>query len=115
MDEPLLSTMTDVSFRHDPSIPASLPVTGEATMGHVGDAIWVATMKADALLGRVSHDYRVQLGATFDWRVTAEDVRVARATLSTQRADALARDLAVARPATASTPDWDASADLLAL
>lgn len=84
-------------------------------MGYAGDAIWVATMKADALLGRISHDYRVQLGATFDWRVTADDVRVARATLSTQRADALARDLAVIRPSAPSTPDWDPTADLLAL
>lgn len=84
-------------------------------MGYVGDAIWVATMKADALLGLLSHDSRVQLGATFDWRVTAEDVRVARATLSTRRADALARDLAVARPVASPAPDWDASADLLLL
>jgi hypothetical protein len=82
---------------------------------HTRDAIWVATMKADALLGRVSDDYRVQLGATFDWEVTDDDVLVARSSLSPQRTEALVRRRAETRPVITTTPDWDASADLLLL
>lgn len=82
---------------------------------HTRDVIWVATMKADALLGHISDDYRVQLGATFDWEVTDEDVLVARSSLSTQRTEALVRRRAETRPVITTTPDWDGSADLLLL
>lgn len=80
-----------------------------------GDVVWIATMKADALLGRISDEYRVQLGATFDWEVSDADLRVARASLSTQRIEALTRRHADTRPVAAPTPDWDTSADLLLL
>ena len=81
----------------------------------MGDVIWMATMKADALLGRISSEQRVQLGATFDWEVSDDDVRVARASLSPQRVDALVSRRTETRPATTIAPDWDASVDLLAL
>lgn len=88
-----------------------------------GDAVWVATMKADALLGHISDEYRVQLGARFDWEVSEEDVRVAQGTLSSQRIDALVRGQrksSVASVSTAGTGpviagDWDLTSDLLAL
>jgi hypothetical protein len=111
-----LTTMTDVHFRHDPSIPSSLPSGGGPIVGtHTGDVVWLATMKADALLGRISDEQRVQLGATFDWEVSDDDVRVARTALSPQRVDALVQRRADTRPAATIAPDWDASADLLAL
>lgn len=72
-------------------------------------------MKADALLGRISHDYRVQLGATFDWEVSDDDVHVARTTLSPQRVDALIARLGSTRPTAAAAPDWDSTADLVLL
>ncbi|RWZ68062.1 hypothetical protein ELQ92_02065 [Labedella populi] len=87
------------------------------------DAVWVATMKADALLGHLSDEYRVQLGARFDWDVSEEDVRVARATLSAQRIDALTRGQRKSSVASVSTAgsgpavagEWDLTNDLLAL
>ncbi|RUR01841.1 hypothetical protein [Labedella endophytica] len=82
---------------------------------HTGDVVWLATMKADALLGRISDEHRVQLGATFDWEVSDDDVRVARTALSPQRVDALVRRRADTHPPATIAPDWDASADLLAL
>jgi hypothetical protein len=88
-----------------------------------GDAVWVATMKADALLGHLSDEYRVQLGARFDWEVSDEDVRVAQGSLSAQRIDALVRGQrksSVASVSPAGTGpvlagEWDLTSDLLAL
>lgn len=88
-----------------------------------GDAVWVATMKADALLGNLSEEYRVQLGARFDWNVTDEDVRVAQGALSAVRIDALVREQRKSSVAAVSTAgsgpavagEWDLTSDLLAL
>jgi hypothetical protein len=82
-------------------------------MGNHTDAVWVAAVKADVLLGRLRSQDLIQRGHDLDWRISEDDVRAARGSLSRERVDALVNGRQVVPTGRSNGPDWDPTVDLL--